>query len=75
VRFAVTQVQPPLWGRFRLPSLPIALVASDGTTERHAIAVNAQNETVITVPFTGAMPASIVVDPDGTLLVVSTVIR
>ncbi len=69
VKVSVLQIQPQAWGRYRLPSLALAFRALDGTIERKTIAVNAQNETVVTVPVTGAMPASITVDPDGTLLV------
>jgi aminopeptidase N len=74
VRVSVLQMQPQAWGRYRLPSLPLAFKALDGTIERKTIAVNAQNETIVMVPVTGAMPASIMVDPDGTLLIGSTVV-
>jgi aminopeptidase N len=75
LQVSVQQVQPQPWGRFRLPSLPLALVMPDGSTERRVITVNAQNETVVTLPWPGAAPTDLIVDPDGTLLVVSTVLR
>ncbi len=75
LQLTVLQVQPQAWGRFRLPSLPLALVMPDGSTERRTITVIAQNETVVTLPLAGAAPADLMVDPDGTLLVVSTVLR
>jgi aminopeptidase N len=75
LQVTVVQTQPQAWGRFRLPSLPLALVMPDGSTERRVITVIAQNETVVTLPLPGPAPVDLIVDPDGTLLVVSTVVR
>ncbi len=71
VRLEFTQVQPEAWGLFRLPRLVIEAVPARGAPIRRVYAIDAR--TTIAYLEMDAAPAAIRVDPDGRLLVQSTV--
>ena len=73
VRLEITQAQPESWGVFRLPRLVIEAVAGVGgdAAARRVYAIDAR--TTIAYLELDAAPSAIRVDPDGRLLVQSTV--
>jgi aminopeptidase N len=71
VRLEITQAQPESWGVFRLPRLVIEAVSGVGAVTRRVYAIDAR--TTIAYLELEAAPSAIRVDPDGRLLVQSTV--
>ena len=71
MRLDVTQVQPAAWGRFRLPRLTIEFHAADGHVARRVYSVEGNVSVLFAdLPFT---LDQITVDPDGALLLKTTV--
>jgi len=71
VRLDVTQVQPAVWGRFRLPRLTIEFRAADGRVARRVYSVEGNVSVLFAdLPFP---PQQITVDPDGALLLKTAV--
>jgi aminopeptidase N len=71
VRLEITQAQPESWGVFRLPRLVIEAVSGVGAPIRRVYALDGR--TTIAYLELDAAPSAIHVDPDGRLLVQSTV--
>ncbi len=71
VRLDVTQVQPAVWGRFRLPRLTIEFRAADGRVARRVYSVEGNVSVLFAdLPFA---PQQVTVDPDGALLLKTAV--
>ncbi len=71
VRLDVTQVQPATWGRFRLPRLIVEFRAADGGVARRVYSVEGNVSVWFTdLPFA---PRTVTVDPDGALLLKTSV--
>ena len=71
VRLDVTQTQPAGWGVFRFPRLFVEFRAADGRTLRRVYSVEGRVSVLFAdLPFT---PDQITVDPDGALLLKTTV--
>ena len=71
VRLDVTQMQPAAWGVFRFPRLIVEFGAADGRTLRRVYSVEGRVSVLFAdLPFT---PGQITVDPDGALLLKTTV--
>jgi len=71
VRLDVTQVQPAVWGRFRLPRLTVEFRAADGRVARRVYSVEGNVSVLFAdLPFA---PQQVTVDPDGALLLKTAV--
>jgi aminopeptidase N len=71
VRLEITQSQPEAWGVFRIPRLVVEAVSAAGVATRRVYALD--DRTTIAYLELDAMPSAIRVDPEGRLLVQSTV--
>ena len=71
VRLEITQAQPEAWGVFRIPRLEVEAVSATGATTRRVYALDGR--TTIAYFELDAAPSAIHIDPDGRLLVQSTV--
>lgn len=71
VRLEITQAQPEAWGVFRIPRLMVEAVSAAGVATRRVYALDAR--TTIAFLEVDAAPRAIRVDPDGRLLLQSTV--
>jgi len=70
-RLDVTQMQPAGWGLFRFPRLTMEFRAADGRTLRRVYSVEGRVSVLFAdLPFT---PDQITLDPDGALLLKTTV--
>jgi aminopeptidase N len=70
VRLDITQTQPEAWGVFRLNRLVIEAVSPAGTATRRVYALDSR--TTVAFLEADAAPRAIHVDPDGRLLIQST---
>jgi hypothetical protein len=70
VRLEINQTQPEAWGVFRIP-LEVEAVSTAGAGTRRVYALDAR--TTIAYLELDAAPSSIRIDPDGRLLLQSTV--
>ena len=71
VRLEINQTQPEAWGAFRIPRLVVAAVSAAGAETRRVYALDGR--TTIAYLELDSAPSSIRIDPDGLLLVQSTV--
>lgn len=71
VRLEINQTQPEAWGAFRIPRLVVAAVSAAGAETRRVYALDGR--TTIAYLELDSAPSAIRIDPDGRLLVQSTV--
>ena len=71
VRLEIIQTQPEAWGVFRIPGLVVEAVSATGATTRRVYALDGR--TTVGYLELDAAPSAIHIDPDGRLLMQSTV--
>jgi len=74
LQLAVRQTQPAAWGRYTIPEVPVRITFADGQVLDRAFRLESRESQSVRLPLpAGASVQSVAVDPDGALLLTSTV--